>query len=163
MEPIISAGTNYTLSYDAAMTMYGMESVSIVGDGLANTIIICDSDSGLAFINVHNITISNLLWWAVVFGATLQHKMVPLTTPWYFQCGIYFLDCSDVTIYDMMHDGPGTGVMMSDTIGMVTITNSHFLHNRVLRSSKTEEFPGGGGFYIEFTPTLLTLQPVIQQ
>ena len=39
---VISAGTNYTLSYDDAMTMYGMESVSIVGDGSANTVITCD-------------------------------------------------------------------------------------------------------------------------
>ena len=162
---VISAGTNYTLSYDDAMTMYGMESVSIVGDGSANTIITCDSDAGLAFIDVHNITISNLTLvgcgaWrnSTTQNGTFNHTMI-------FQCGIYFLDCSDVTMYNViLCDGPGTGVMMCDTKGMVTITNSRFLHNRV-SSSKTEEFPRGGGFYTDTTanPTLLTLQPVIQQ
>ncbi|XP_065890677.1 uncharacterized protein [Dysidea avara] len=148
---VISAGTNYTLSYDDAMTMYGMESVSIVGDGSANTIITCDGDAGLAFINVHNITIANLTLvgcgaWrnSTTRNGTYNHTLI-------FQCGIYFLDCSDVTMYDIiLRDGPGTGVMMYDTIGIVTITNSHFLNNKV-PSSKVEEFPGGGGVYIEFS------------
>ena len=93
MEPIISAGTNYTLSYDAAMTMYGMESVSIVGDGLANTIIICDSDSGLAFINVHNITISNLslvgcgVWSnTTTQNGTFNHTLI--LSVWYLLSGL---------------------------------------------------------------------------
>ncbi|XP_065890679.1 uncharacterized protein [Dysidea avara] len=148
---VISAGTNYTLSYDDAMTMYGMESVSIVGDGSANTIITCDSDAGLAFINVHNITIANLTLvgcgaWrnSTTQNGTSNHTFM-------FQCGIYFLDCSDVTMYDIiLRDGPGTGVMMYDTIGMVTITNSHFLRNRV-PPENVEKIPGGGGFYIEFS------------
>jgi len=148
---VISAGTNYTLSYDDAMTMYGMESVSIVGDGSANTIITCDSDAGLAFINVHNIAIANLTLvrcgaWrnSTTQNGTFNHTLI-------FQCGIYFLDCSDVTMYDMtLRDGPGTGVMMYDTIGMVTISNSHFLHNKVPPAS-VDKTPGGGGLYIEFS------------
>jgi len=148
---VISAGTNYTLSYDDAMTMYGMESISIVGNGSANTVITCDSDAGLAFINVHNITIANLTLvgcgaWrnSTTQNGTFNHTLV-------FQCGIYFLDCSDVTIYDLMlRDGPGTGVMMYDIIGMVTIINSHFLHNRV-PPANVDKTPGGGGLYIEFS------------
>ena len=148
---VISAGTNYTLSYDDAMTMYGMESVSIVGDGSANTIITCDNDAGLAFINIHNITIANLTLvgcgaWrnSTTQNGTYNHTLI-------FQCGIYFLDCSDVTMYDIiLRDGPGTGVMMYDTIGMVTITNNHFLHNRVHKVN-VGIVPGGGGLYIEFS------------
>ena len=62
---IISAGDNYTLSYDDAMTMYGMNSIVIVGDGSDNTVITCNSNAGLAFINMNGITIANLtkeLW-----------------------------------------------------------------------------------------------------
>ena len=40
--------------------------------------------------------------------------------------------------------------MMYDAIGMVIITNSHFLCNRV-PSHKVENFSGGGGLYIEFS------------
>ena len=148
---VISAGTNYTLSYDDAMTMYGMESVSIVGDGSANTVITCDSDAGLAFVNVHIITIANLTLvgcgaWrnSTTRNGTFNHTLI-------FQCGIYFLDCSDVIMYDIiLRDGPGTGVMMYDTIGTVNITNSHFLRNKV-KKVNAERVPGGGGLYIEFS------------
>jgi len=148
---VISAGTNYTLSYDDAMTMYGMESISIVGDGSVNTVITCDSDAGLAFINIHNITIANLTLVGCGAWRNSTTQNGTLNRTFMFQCGIYFLDCSDVTIYDMiLRDGPGTGMMMYDTTGMVTIINSHFLRNRV-PTANVEKIPGGGGIYIEFS------------
>jgi len=148
---VISAGTNYTLSYDDAMTMYGMESVSIVGDGSANTVITCDSGAGLAFVNVRDITIANLTLVGCGAWRNSTTQNGTLNRTFMFQCGIYFLDCNDVIMYDIiLCDGPGTGVMMYDTIGMVTITNSRFLRNRV-PNDKAEEIPGGGGFYIEFS------------
>ena len=129
---IISAGDNYTLSNDDAMTMYGMDSIVIVGEGSDNTVIMCDSNAGLAFINMHNITIANLTLkkcgaWR---NSTTRNGTENFTIK--FQCGVYFLDSSDIIMYDIIvTDGPGTGVMMYDTLGTVTIANSQFIHNRV--------------------------------
>ena len=148
---IISAGDNYTLSYDDAMTMYGMNSIVIVGEGSDNTVITCDSNAGLAFINMNNITIANLTLkecgaWR---NSTTQNETNNFT--FRFHCGLYFLDCSDVTMYDVIvTDGPGTGVMMYDTLGTVTIANSQFIRNRV-PTDDVNQVPGGGGVYIEFS------------
>ena len=148
---IISAGDNYTLSYDDAMTMYGMNSIVIEGDGSDNTVITCNSNAGLAFINMNGITIANLTLkncgaWR---NSTTQNGTNNYTLK--FQCGIYFLDCSDVTLYDVIvTDGPGTGVMMYDTLGTVTIANSQFIRNRV-PADYVHQVPGGGGVYIEFS------------
>ena len=148
---IISAGDNYTLSYDDAMTMYGMNSIVIVGEGSDNTVITCDSNAGLVFINMNDITIANLTLkkcgaWR---NSTTQNGTNDFTFK--FQCGVYFLDCSDVTMYDVIvTDGPGTGVMMYDTLGTVTIANSQFMHNRV-STDNVKQVPGGGGVYIEFS------------
>ena len=148
---IISAGDNYTLSKDDAMTLYGMDSIVIVGGGSNNTVITCDSNAGLAFINMHNITIANLTLkecgaWR---NSTTQNGTNNFT--FMFQCGVYFLDCNDVIMYDIIvTDGAGTGVMMYDTLGTVTIANSQFIRNRV-PTDDVDEVPGGGGVYIEFS------------
>ena len=148
---IISAGDNYTLSHDDVMTMYGMNSIVIVGEGSDNTVITCDSNAGLAFINMNNITIANLTLkecgaWR---NSTTQNGTNDFTFK--FRCGLYFLDCSDVTMYDVIvTDGPGTGVMMYDTLGTVTIANSQFIRNRV-STADVNQVPGGGGVYIEFS------------
>ena len=148
---IISAGDNYTLSYNDAMTMYGMDSIVILGEGSDNTVITCDSNAGLAFINMDNITIANLTLkecgaWR---NSTTQNGTENYTLM--FRCGIYFLDCHDVVIYDVIvTDGPGTGVMMYDTVGTVTIVNSQFIRNRVPENN-VDDIPGGGGVYIEFS------------
>ena len=148
---IISAGDNYTLFNDDAMTMYGMDSIVIVGGGSDNTVITCDSNAGLAFINMHNIIIANLTLkecgaWR---NSTTQNSTENFTLK--FRCGVYFLDCSDVIMYDVIvTDGPGTGVMMYDTLGTVTIANSQFIRNRV-PTDDVDEVPGGGGVYIEFS------------
>ena len=147
---IISAGDNYTLSHDDVMTMYGMNSIAIVGEGSDNTVITCDSNAGLAFINMNDITIANLTLkecgaWR---NSTTQNETNNFTFK--FRCGVYFLDCSDVTMYDVIvTDGPGTGVMMYDTLGTVTIANSQFIRNRV-PTDDVNQVPGGGGVYIEF-------------
>ena len=165
---IIGAGDNYTLSYDDAMTMYGMNSIVIVGEGSDNTVITCDSNAGLAFINMNDITIANLTLkecgaWR---NSTTQNGTNNFTFK--FQCGLYFLDCSDVTMYDVIvTDGPGTGVMMYDTLGTVTIANSQFIHNRV-SIDNVGQVPGGRGVYIEFayckpnTTNFIACSPSVQ-
>ena len=165
---IISAGNDYTLSYGDVMTMYGMNSIVIVGEGSDNTVITCDSNAGLAFINMNDINIANLTLkecgaWR---NSTTQNGTNDFTFK--FRCGLYFLDCSDVTMYDVIvTDGPGTGVMIYDTLGTVTIANSQFIRNRV-PTDDVEQVPGGGGVYIEFvhckpnTTNFTTCNPSVQ-
>ena len=148
---IIGVGDNYTLSYVDAMTMSGMNSIVIVGEGSDNTVIMCDSNAGLAFINMNDITIANLTLkeCGALRNSTTQNGTEDYTLK--FHCGLYFLNCSDVTMYDVIvTDSPGTGVMMYDTLGTVTIANSQFMHNRV-PTNDVGNVPGGGGVYIEFT------------
>ena len=163
---IISAGDNYTLSYDDAMTR--MNSIVIVGEGSDNTVITCDSNAGLAFINMNDITIANLT--LKECGAWRNSTTQKCTNDYTlkFRCGLYFLYCSDVTMYDVIvTDSPGTGVMMYDTLGTVTIANSQFIRNRV-PTADVDQVPGGGGVYIEFayckpnTTNFTTCSPSVQ-
>ena len=146
---IIGAGDNYTLSYNDII--YGLNSIVIVGEGSDNTLIACNSSAGLAFINTYNITIANLTLKKCGAWRNSTTQNVTYNFTYIFRCGLYFLNCSDVTIYDIiLTDGRGTGVMMYDVLGTVTIAGSQFLHNRVPTTDR-KDTPGGGGLYIEFT------------
>ena len=153
---IISAGDSYTLSNDDAITMNGIDSIVIVGNGSDNTVITCDSSNasaaaGFAFIDAHNITIANLTLkecgaWR---NSTTQNDTNNFT--YKFRCSLYFLNCSDVTIYDVIvTDSSGTGVMMYNVLGTVSIEQSYFIRNEVPITHQ-DDTPGGGGVYIEFT------------
>ena len=145
---LIISADNYTLS---AMTMYGMDSIVIVGEGSDNTVITCDSNAGLAFINMHNITIANLTLKECGAWRNSTSRNGTNNYTFGFQCGVYFLDCHDVIMYDVIvTDGPGTGVMMYDTLGTVIIANCQFIRNKV-SLGKSDNTPGGGGVYIEFS------------
>ena len=145
---IISAGDNYTLSNEETMTM---DSIVIVGEGSDNTMITCDSNAGLAFTNMQNITIANLTLKECGAWRNSTTKNDTNNFTYKFRCSLYFLNCSEVTIYDVIvTDSQGTGVMMYDVLGTVTIEQSQFKCNRVPIADK-DTTPGGGGVYIEFT------------
>ena len=145
---IIGAGDKYTLSNDEDMKI---NSIVIVGEGSDNTVITCDSYAGLAFTNVHNITIANLTLKECGACRNSTTKNDTNNFTYKFRCSLYFLNCSDVTIYDVIvTDSPGTGVMMYDVLGTVIIEQSQFIRNRVPIADE-DTIPGGGGVYIEFT------------
>ena len=67
-----------------------------------------------------------------------------------FQVGLYFYHCQNVDMHkiEVTKSPNATGVVMYDSNGVIKITDSDFTEN-VLSESAT--FPGGGGFYVEFS------------
>ena len=62
---------------------------------------------------------------------------------------LYFLDCSNLTLKNIaIKDGHGTGAVLYNVFGMVSISHSLFDYNKV---RNPEIYSGGGGLLIMFT------------
>ena len=136
---------NYTLS--GSYQFHSKSEISIIGSGEDSTIVNCERmDSGIAFVNSYQIEIHNLS--IVGCGAINNPDRDIYNCTQYFplQVALYFKLCKHVTVagISILHSN-GTGLAFLDTVGRVEIINSN------ISSSKTDDTPGGGGLYIEFT------------
>ena len=133
--------------------------IGFVGLNSQGTRIICntsevtnDSGAGLGFVRVRNLKLVDLKFEQC--GAL--HKSTTLNTQTRnstldFKSSIYILNSSNITIVNVtIEQSSGNALTLFDTIGVVTISSSHFLWNLVPESEK-ESYPGGGGVYVEFT------------
>ena len=158
-----SSSTHYVLSgathYLKAPTpaFQDLNSLALTGN---NSLVTCTQpNTGLAFINIRNLTLRDITFLNcsslrnstsrkydysrdVNFSFVLYESYVAL----------YFLRCSDVTMIRLtVSESPsGTAVVMYNTKGAVTVSDSSFTHNKLYANSSTKH-PGGGGFYVEFT------------
>ena len=117
----------------------------------------CEIGVGLAFVNVSNITISNIVFQNCSglrnstsrnYSNTDNTDTISLSK---FYVGLYFYLCNNfwidsTTVQDSFN---AIGVVMYDTTGDVIIADSNFFRNSVLDPSISVQ--GGGGFYVEFT------------
>ena len=119
----------------------------ITGSERETTLHCNESEAGLAFGSVQNLTISSLSIenCGALRNSTSVNPLKPNETE-KLNVAVYILNCTDVTIYcvDILSSN-GTGLSLYDTNGVVNITHSNFIKNRVFNQS------GGGGVHIEFT------------
>ena len=122
----------------------------ITGSGSETKLHCNESEAGLAFVSVQNLTISSLSIenCGALRNSTNVNPLKPNETE-KLNVAVYILNCTNVTIHrvDILSSN-GTGLSLYDTNGTVNITESNFIKNRV--SSQTLQ-SGGGGMYIEFT------------
>lgn len=115
-------------------------------NGGNNATICCnESNSGLMFVLVENLTIVSMS----IENCGVLREIADLTNNSHnnILIAVYILSCTDVTIrnVDIMYSN-GTGLFINETNGRVDITNCTFNENKV-----TEYKEGGGGLHIVFT------------
>lgn len=123
------------------MIIKGVSNISFTGMGLSTPNVMCTRrDSGIAFMNVDGIFISNLTFSNCgVNGSYFKPK-----TKWYSYASFIILESQNLIMDGVIvQHGRGYGVSGSNILGNSTITNSVF-------TNMTE----GGGFYLLYQNTL---------
>lgn len=114
----------------------------------SRVVITCEAGAGLTFIRANNVSLQNIQLSRC--GKIQNSTSIDFTAVDKFlnvSVAMYFLLCKDVSIISTtVSESNGTGVIMYNTVGSVTILNSHFRNNSMLNISQQ----GGGGLYIEF-------------
>ena len=121
------------------------------GSGTEVTVVDCSSVSGLAFVNMTNLTISDLTLFncsqtrpSTSIGNVSELHTVP------FEVGLYIWRCRDVVIENVhINETIGVGLVLYETGGRVSITSSVFHHNGI-PENMPDTLYGGGGVNIEF-------------
>ena len=120
----------------------------LVISGNHSTILCSETNAGLAFVGVENLSIHSLSIEGC--GAERNSTSVDLkkNQTENVSVAVYILNCTGVTIHDVdILSSNGRGLSIYDTNGIVSITNCVFRDNYVDKSSQG----GGGGLHIEFT------------
>lgn len=114
----------------------------------SQVIITCEAGAGLTFIRANNVSLQNIqLSRCGKIQNSTSREFTAVDKFLDISVAVYFLLCKDVSIISTtVSESNGTGVVMYNTVGSVTILNSHFLNNSMLNITQQ----GGGGLYIEF-------------
>ena len=124
----------------------------VKGSGATETTINCSNASGLAFVNMTNLTISDL----TLFNCSQSRPSTSIgnvselyTVP--FLVGLYIWRCRDVVIENVhINETNGVGLVLYETGGRVSITSSVFHHNGIPENATGTLQYGGGGVNVEF-------------
>lgn len=161
-----NSSTQYVLStghyYLKSESLNGTRVAPFTQDGLAitgsgsnasNTTIECSGvDAGLSFIGVTDILLQRVTFTGCgALQNSTSRDFYSLEFALYrFHVVLYFYLCRNVNMSEIAvnYNTYATGVVMYDTIGTNNITLSSFSGNIVEKGS---HYPGGGGFYVEFT------------
>ena len=128
-----------------------LDGLVVKGSGAEETIVHCLDASGLAFVNMTNLTISDL----TLFNCSQSRPSTSIgnvselhTVP--FEVGLYIWRCRDVVIENVhINETIGVGLVLYETGGRVSITSSVFHHNGI-PENMPDTLYGGGGVNIEF-------------
>ena len=144
---VLSEGQHYLTQ--KTPPFQNLTSLAITSAGSA--VVTCtDSETGLAFINVVDVTISNIAFFKCAAVRNSTSKNFVNMSISQFQVGLYFYLCESINMshVSVSHSPDATGVVIYNTNGTNTFSHSNFSYNSVLYDSV---YPGGGGFYVEFT------------
>ena len=140
-----------TLNLTKSVNFTGYSNLSISGSNSSTALHCNETDVGLLFVRVENLSLSFLSiekCGALRPSTSIDFQTQNKTRTLYLSVAVYILNCSDVSILNVhIVSSVGRGLSIYDTNGKVNITHCDFIENSVW--NKTE--PGGGGVYIEFT------------
>ena len=122
--------------------------ISLRGLEENGTTIHCMEEMGLSFINVTDLTITDMTF--IACGETFDSTSLNMTTNTTLtsKAAIYIYNCTNVNMERVnIMDSDGSGITIFDTDGNIEMINSTFSNNKIRDSI----LPGGGGVYIEFT------------
>ena len=110
-----------------------------------------DSDTGIAFVRVRNLVITNIR----IVGCGMKHVSTNHIGAGKFiivHSAVYIQNSTNIILDNVtIRESNGIGLLIYDTNGSVNITKTSFINNILNTSEQTENFTGGGGIYIEFT------------
>ena len=110
------------------------------------------TNSGIAFIQVKNLTIENLN----IIGCGMKHLSTSTSNNGEFithLSAIYIQNSTNILLSSVnISNSNATGLSIVDTNGTISITNSFFTANRItIPAELSTVISGGGGIYIEYT------------
>ena len=111
-----------------------------------------DTNSGIAFIQVNNLTIEHLN----IIGCGMKHVSTSTSNNGEFithLSALYIQNSTNLLVSSVnISNSNGTGLSIVDTNGTINIINSFFNSNRVTVPAELSTIlSGGGGIYIEYT------------
>ncbi len=151
---ILSPGTHY-LDNTTYLHPFTLDGLGITGNGSQSIVECTGPNAGVSFVNASNVLLENITFsnCAALQNSTSRNFSSPLNPlrMCQFYAGLYFNLCENISISRVeVTDSPNaTGVAMFDTTGRVIVTQSNFTNNTLEESN--HNFPGGGGFYVEFS------------
>ena len=152
---VLLPGTHYLDNSTYGSPFTGLDGLAIVGNGSnsSDTVIECNApNSGLAFVEVSNIYLERITFnnCAGLRNSTSRDFASENFAMQKSQAALYFYLCNNMSMsmVDVTNSPDATGVVMYDTIGTNRIEQCTFSNNRV---EHTSPYPGGGGFYVEFS------------
>ena len=111
-----------------------------------------DFDTGIAFVRVRNLIITNIS----IVGCGMKHNSSNYIGAGKYniivRSALYIQNSTNIFLDNVnISESNGIGLLIYDTNGSVNITKTYFINNTLNSSEQSEHFTGGGGIYIEFT------------
>ena len=110
-----------------------------------------DFDTGIAFVKVRNLLITNIS----IVGCGMKHNSTNDIEAGKFiivRSALFIQNSTNIGLDNVaICESNGIGLLVYDTNGIVNITKSLFIDNSLNLFEQSKFFTGGGGIYIEFT------------
>ena len=110
-----------------------------------------DFNTGIAFVRVSNLVITNIS----IVGCGMKHNSTNHIGAGKFiivRSAVYIQNSTNISLDNItISESNGIGLLIYDTNGTVNITSTSFINNILNPLEQSEYFTGGGGIYIEFT------------
>ena len=109
-----------------------------------------DFDTGIAFLRVTNLIVTNIS----IVGCGMKHNSTNDIEGRFIvvRSALYIQNSTNIAIDNItISESNGIGLLIYDTNGSVSIIKSSFVRNHLNLSEQNKFFSGGGGIYIEFT------------
>lgn len=135
---------NNSITQQNVIHIANKTNISLRGLSGRHTEIQCHgNESGLAFTNVTNLTLSRIVF-IKCGSAPFDNKD---TGPWI--SAVWFYYCENVRLTNItVRNSSGTGIVFLDTVGYTEVNNSIFENNNL---HKNHSFPFGGGVFMKFS------------
>ena len=114
-----------------------------------------DFDTGIAFVRVSNLVITNIS----IVGCGMKHNSTNDIEGRFIivRSAVYIQNSTDISLDNVtISASNGIGLLIYDTNGYVSIIKLFFINNTLNLLEQSKYFSGGGGIYIEFTECLST-------
>ena len=134
------------LNLTRAVDFTDYSNLTICGSGTNNTLYCNESEAGLEFVRVTNLTMYSLT--VKNCGTPRPSTSTQNHTLLLLPVAVYVLNCTHVSLQAVdFVSSNGTGLSIYDTNGTVDIVHCNFINNSVSNKNSS----GGGGVHIEFT------------
>lgn len=131
------------LSLSGIVTFERLFNLSIIGEE-QGTVISCELNSGFRFVDSLLIYMNNLVFSGCSMNDTKQHFYLN-AHPYFDIAAVYFYQSQSIKIENCgFEESPGTGLLLYEVTGTVTLEGTTFRDNKPENSSDLSNFTSGG-------------------